>query len=265
MSLKFTLVSLYLLLFATFHFLPCVAKKQTIYIAGFSPDRNNTIVTYRLIGQFAEKQINNNNLGLLNDYNIEVIWKNTRCIARYALEAFVEFLRDDTRRYLLLLGPICSDLAAEVAQVSYLYGLTQLTYGSRSPSLGNIKRYPGFIRGNPSDINIVAGWIKYIQTYKWRRLAILNQQGEYFISTSQVAQLILHELDIEYYVGIFDPESIQFDEQVETIVSDVNTQGYRIIISKFIHISFIQFRSSYSDTHYNTTLSQTNFNFIKIN
>ena len=119
-----------------------------------------------------------------------------------------------------------------VAQVSYRYGLSLLTFASRYPQLGNLARYPGFIRGNPSDANIVAGWMKYIQEYNWRRLAILNQQGDYFISTSQEAQLVLQQLNIQHDVGIFDPESIRFDDQVDTLLSRVDREGYRIIISE---------------------------------
>ena len=223
------------LLFITFQLSICVAEKPTIYIAGFYPD--SFVISAPeapYTSKYAEDQINNNELGLLKDYRIEVIWKNSLCIQRYALRGFVEFLRDDSRRYLVQLGPVCSDPSAGVAQISYFYGLTQLTYGSRSPSLGNIKRYPGFIRGNPSDVNIVAGWIKYIQTYNWRRIAILNQQGDYFISTSQELQRILQDLKIEHYVGIFDPQSTRFDEHVESVLTDVDTQGYRIIISELI-------------------------------
>ena len=247
------IINSYLLLFITFQLTTCVAEKKTIYIAGFYPD--SFVISAPeapFTAKYALDQINNDTLGLLRDYRVEVVWKNTLCIERYALQEFIEYLRDDTTRYLMLLGPVCSDPAAGLAQVSHMYGLTQLTYGSRSPSLGNIKRYPGFIRGNPSDINIVAGWIKYIQTYNWRRLAILNQQGDYFISTSQEVQLILQELEIEHYVGIFDPESIRFDEQVDTILTDVDTQGYRIIISEFLHLSWVYLYTvepAYSD-HY---------------
>ena len=227
---------LYLLLLLLL-FTSCTAEKSTIYIAGFYPDSHvisapNTVHT----SQYTENEINNNTLGLLPDYNIKVIWRNTLCIERFAIEAFVEFLRNDTNRYLILLGPACSDPAGGVAQISYRYGLSQLTYASRSPHLGNIVRYPGFIRGNPSDVNIVAGWMKYIQQYNWRRLAILNQQGDYFISTSQEAQLLLLQLDIQHYVGIFDPESIRFDEQVDTLLSRVDREGYRIIISELFYI-----------------------------
>ena len=224
-----------LLLFITLQLSLCVAEKQTIYIAGFYPD--SFVIAAPEVpytGKYTEEQINNNTLGLLKDYRIEVVWKNSLCIERYALQNFIEFLRDDTKQYLMLLGPVCSDPAAGVAQISHLYGLTQLTYGSRSPSLGNTKRYPGFIRGNPSDVNIIAGWVKYIQTYNWRRIAILNQQGDYFISTGQEIQRVLQELVIEHYVGIFDPESTRFDEQVDTILREVDTQGYRIIISELV-------------------------------
>ena len=241
----FSLYSLSLLLLLLL-FTSCAAEKPTIYIAGFYPDSHvisapNIVYT----SQYTENEINNNTLGLLSDYNIKVVWRNTLCIERFAIQAFIEFLREDTNRYLVLLGPACSDPAGGIAQVSYLYGLSQLTYSSRSPHLGNIARYPGFIRGNPSDANIVAGWMKYIQEYNWRRLAILNQQGDYFISTSQEAQLLLKELDIPHYVGIFDPESIRFDDQVDTLLSKVDSEGYRILISEF-RSCFILFK--YNET-----------------
>ena len=213
----------------------CVAEKQTIYIAAFYPDSYVVSAPNALhTASYTQGQINNNTLGLLRDYNIEVIWKNTLCIERYALNGFIEFLRDTSRRYLVLLGPICTDPLASIAQISHFYGLSLFTYTNRSPSLGNILRYPGFIRGSPSDVNIVAGWIKFIQYYNWTRLAILNQQGDYFLSTSQEAQLILKGLNIEHYIDLFDPESIRFDEQVETVLSRVNSQGYRIMISELL-------------------------------
>ena len=229
---KMACFSLHLLLLSLL-FTSCIAEKPTIYIAGFYPDSFVISAPNMLhTSQYTENEINNNTLGLLSDYNIKVVWRNTLCIERFAIEAFIEFLREDTNRYLVLLGPACSDPAAGVAQVSYRYGLSLLTFASRSPQLGNLARYPGFIRGNPSDANIVAGWMKYIQEYNWRRLAILNQQGDYFISTSQEAQLLLQQLDIQHYVGIFDPESIRFDDQVDTLLSRVDREGYRIIISE---------------------------------
>ncbi|KAI6654135.1 gamma-aminobutyric acid type B receptor subunit 1 [Oopsacas minuta] len=226
-----TMVSLLFTALALLLFTSCVAEKTTVYIAGFYPD--SFVISAPGIpytSQYTENQINNNSLGLLKDYNLKFIWKNTLCIEAYALEAFIEFLRDDSKRYLVLLGPACSDPAAGIAQLSHFYGLTLFTYSSRSPALGNTDVYPGFIRANPSDANIVAGWMKFIQHYNWRRLAILNQQGDYFLSTSQEAQVLLQELGIDHYVGIFDPQSIRFDDQVETLLKLVDTQGYRILI-----------------------------------
>ena len=232
MKFSTTEFSFVLLLFGSL-FATTVTGKETIYIAGFYPDSfiiSAPNVPYT--SNFTESHINNNNLGILRDYDIKVVWKNSRCLEQYAMSSFIDFIREDNRRYLALFGPACSDSAAAIARVSHFYGLSLFTYSSRSPHLGNQKIFPYFIRGNPSDAFIVAGWIKFIRDNNWRRLAIINQQDDYFLSTSQEAQIVLTALEIEHYVDIFDPQSVRFEEQVETILSNLDTRGYRVIISE---------------------------------
>ena len=213
-------------------------EKENVYIAAFYPDSSViSAPSFPFISMYTEELINNNSLGILRDYKFNVVWKNTQCKEQYAMEGFINFLRDDRRQYLSLFGPACSDPAAGIAQISHFFGLPLFTYTARSPALGNTKIYPKFIRGNPSGANIVAGWIKFIQDYKWKRLAIINQQGDYFISTSTDAQITLDKLGIEYHVDIFDPQSLNFEERMETILMNLDTRGYRVIIGGFINMS----------------------------
>ena len=178
---------------------------------------------------------------ILQGYNLNVDWRDSRCLDRIAVQSFIDALNDSSRTYLGVFGPGCSVAAVAIANISPLYGLITLTYGAASPSLEDKIRYPYFIRGIVSDTNIAAGRINFIKEHGWKRVAIVNQQEEIFVYNSFVIQQALRRLDVSYRSETFDPRSSEVDQQISSVIALIKDEGYRIVIGNMYETAAIQF------------------------
>ena len=178
---------------------------------------------------------------ILPGYNLRINWRNSNCSDKIALESFIEALRDSNETYIGVFGPGCSVAAVTIANISPSYGLITFTYGAASPSLEDEVRYPYFIRGIVSDTNIAAGRINFINSYDWKRVAIINQQEEIFVYSSYVVQQVLRELDIEYRSETFDTLSVNVATQLVDAVALIKEKGFRIIIANMYEDAAVLF------------------------
>ncbi|XP_052793446.1 gamma-aminobutyric acid type B receptor subunit 1-like [Mya arenaria] len=82
--------------------------------------------------------------------------------------------------YHMVLGDGCSTCSAATAQVSYLWNLTQLSYGSSSPILSDRKRFPKFFRIATPDQMVNEARIQLMREFNWKKVATIHQALEVF-------------------------------------------------------------------------------------
>ena len=220
-----------------------VLCKQRLEILGIYPKDGDgwTEPFVEYSAELALKHIEQNG-SILQDYTLEIDWKNTKCKGGVALKEFVDALgKNQSRTYLAVFGGGCAVATSQVAALAYRYGLAQIAYASTAPNLGNRKLYPRFVRGVPSDINAVPARASFIKNFNWRRVAIINEQDPIFVASSHYVESVLDRLNVEYRVEDFAPGgTLPLDQQVRTIAENLRSNGYRIIIANMYEDSAIK-------------------------
>ena len=217
-----------------------VLCKQRLEILGIYPKDGDgwTEPFVEYSAELALKHIEQSG-SILQDYTLEIDWKNTKCNGGVALKEFVDALgKNQSRTYLAVFGGGCAVATSQVAALAYRYGLAQIAYASTAPNLGNKELYPRFVRGVPSDINAVPARASFIKNFNWRRVAIINEQDPIFVASSHYVESVLDRLNVEYRVEDFAPNSTLMDQQVKRIAE--NLKQYRIIIANMYERTAIE-------------------------
>lgn len=96
---------------------------------------------------------------------------------------------------LLILGG-CSIVCSTIAETAKMYNLIVVGYGSSSPALSNRDRFPTFFRTHPSATIHNPTRIKLFQKFGWKKIAIILEAEEVFISVSNVGLTLFFLIDL---------------------------------------------------------------------
>ncbi|XP_045167680.2 gamma-aminobutyric acid type B receptor subunit 1-like [Mercenaria mercenaria] len=139
----------------------------------------------------------NANENILKDYNLTYRWfdskENVRkknrifnvilvviqCDPGTSVYRMFEMFHADPP-YHMLLGGGCSITSEATSQVSYMWNITQFSYGSSSPILSDRKRFPRFFRIALPDQKLNPARIDLMRTFNWKKVATINQALEFF-------------------------------------------------------------------------------------
>ncbi|KAL4221901.1 G-protein coupled GABA receptor [Mactra antiquata] len=117
------------------------------------------------------------------------------CDPGMATFGMVQALHND-RPYVMLLGAGCSVCSEATSQVSYLWNLTQFSYGSSSPTLSNRKRFPRFFRLALPDQKLNSARLDLMNEFSWKKVATINQALEFFSAVIEDFVQSVEETDI---------------------------------------------------------------------
>ncbi|KAI6661636.1 gamma-aminobutyric acid type B receptor [Oopsacas minuta] len=182
----------------------------------------------------------NSNLSILTNYNLTVKFRDSGCSNIVAVRSLFEFIREPDQSYLVVLGAWCSVATDVVAELAIAYNLPVISWASTSPSLTNDARYPELLLGTPSDTNTVSGQLLLIQQYNIRRVAIINEQEDLFISISTRLQVFLNELGVSYITEIYNPKNENYLETIDLILTRIDSEGYRVVVLNARELRYVQ-------------------------
>ena len=117
---------------------------------------------------------------ILEGYDLNVTWGKSQCSREISLDEFLYFVQDRETIYHFVFGPSCSPAAEPVAEIAPSFSLNQLTTTASSPALTNAKIYPNTYLGMKPYSNLVVVYLKLIETFKWRRVGVINQDADIF-------------------------------------------------------------------------------------
>ena len=177
---------------------------------------------------------------ILPSYNLTVKFRDSGCVNTVAVKNLFEFIREPDKKYLVVLGATCSVATAAVAELAIAENIPTISYASTSPSLTNNERFPELLLGTPSDINTVSGQLLFIQQNNFRRVAIINQQDELFVSISARLQVFLNQLGIKYVTEIFNPKNENHLDTIDLLLSRIQNDGYRVIVVNMYEVEYVQ-------------------------
>ena len=152
---------------------------NVIKIAGLYPRDGNWIAPQmKNIGEFAKDLINNSTV-ILPDYQLSIDWKNSQCASETAVGNIIDFVEDENVIYHFVFGPACSISAELVGEIIPHYNLNMLAYSATSPELAS-SAYPNTYLGVTTSNAFVVVYLKLIQFYQWRRVALIGQDTGLF-------------------------------------------------------------------------------------
>ncbi|XP_052793612.1 gamma-aminobutyric acid type B receptor subunit 1-like [Mya arenaria] len=121
----------------------------------------------------------NNDPRILPGYNLTYNYIDSMCTEGVAVYRMFRELQAG-QPYHMVLGDGCSTCSAATAQVSYLWNLTQLSYGSSSPILSDRKRFPKFFRIVTPEQKVNEARIQLMRKFDWNKVATIHQALEFF-------------------------------------------------------------------------------------
>eukprot|EP00800_Vazella_pourtalesii_P011502 TRINITY_DN2767_c0_g1_i1.p1 TRINITY_DN2767_c0_g1~~TRINITY_DN2767_c0_g1_i1.p1 ORF type:complete len:796 (-),score=129.49 TRINITY_DN2767_c0_g1_i1:88-2475(-) len=177
--------------------------------------------------QLALDHINSNST-ILQNYHLNITFGDSGCEEKIAVRSLFEFIH--TPKYTVVFGAWCSKATDVVAELALAYDIPVVSWASTSPSFTNSKLYPQLLLGTPSDINTVAGQLILIQQLNVRRVVIINEQEDLFITISHRLQLFLDEVGVSYLTEIYNEESNNYLQTIDLVLSRIQTEGYSVVV-----------------------------------
>ena len=144
------------------------------------------------------------------------------------MKSLFEFIH--VPEFTIVFGAWCSKATDVIAELALAYDIPVVSWASTSPSFTNSKLYPQLLLGTPSDINTVAGQLILIQELNVRRVVIINEQEDLFITISHRLQLFLDEVGVSYLTEIYNEESKNYLPTIDLILSRIQAEGYSVIV-----------------------------------
>ena len=172
----------------------------------------------------------NANQTILRNYTLDITFRDSGCSNIIAVRSLFDFITEPDTKYVGVLGAFCSLATDVVAEMAIAYNLSVISYASTSPSLTNEMRYPELLLGTPSDINTVTGQLLVIKEYNIRRLVIINEQEELFVSISTRLQLFLDQIGVAYVTNVFNPRAQDYLNTIDSILNSIQMEGYSVVV-----------------------------------
>ncbi|XP_053374067.1 gamma-aminobutyric acid type B receptor subunit 1-like [Mercenaria mercenaria] len=161
----------------------CLAEEEQrkLRLLGLLPISGNGSTAGRSCLPAVQMALNDINAreDILADYHLTYKWTDSKCSFGTPVNRMFEAFYNDPP-YVMLLGDGCSVGSEATAQVSHLWNLTQLSYGSPSPILSNRNRFPYFFRIGTPDQKMNLARIALIREFGWKKVATIHQALEFF-------------------------------------------------------------------------------------
>ncbi|XP_033114460.1 gamma-aminobutyric acid type B receptor subunit 2-like [Anneissia japonica] len=139
----------------------------------------------------------NANSQILPNHRLLLDWRDTQCHLGTGLKGVIELITTDPVK-VMLLGPACSLVAMPTAATLQYWNLVQVGNSALSDALSDGERYRYFYRTNPPSSAMNPPRLAILNTYNWKRVAVIHENNEYFSNHFDITKgyLIEHGIDI---------------------------------------------------------------------
>ena len=207
-----------------------ISNCNVVNIAGLYPENGDWIAPQmRNITEFA-KELVNSAMNILPNHQLSIDWQNSQCMRKVSVDKILNFIQRE-KIYHFVFGPACSISAEPVADIIPTYFLNMITYSANSPDLAS-EAYPNTFLGVKTYNSFVVVWVKLVQFYEWRRVAIMGQDSGLFNRVSENFEEELKGINV-----IFDSERI-LDGNDQT---EIDNKLDRIFLAKKYKVIFGNF------------------------
>ncbi|XP_070566244.1 gamma-aminobutyric acid type B receptor subunit 2-like [Ptychodera flava] len=168
----------------------------------------------------------NNSTQILNGYRLNMESYDTKCDMAEGTKALFEAMAEGPPK-LMILGGICSDVTAPVAEAVLWWNMIQLSYANTEPFLSEREKYPTFFRTVPSETDFNPAKLKLLDHFNWTRVATIHQDTPRFSMAHSKLSSALESVGKKLILVA------SFTEDPEKAVKDVKDSGARIILGYF--------------------------------
>nr|XP_006813974.1 PREDICTED: gamma-aminobutyric acid type B receptor subunit 2-like [Saccoglossus kowalevskii] len=128
---------------------------------------------------------------------------------------------------LMILGGICSNVTAPIAEAVIWWNLTQLSYANMEPFLSEREKYPTFFRTVPSEADFNPAKLKLLEYFNWTHVATIHQDTPRFSVAHNKLSKGLE--DVRKHLILVQ----SFSTDPESAVQAIKDSGARIILGLF--------------------------------
>ncbi|XP_033118032.1 gamma-aminobutyric acid type B receptor subunit 2-like isoform X2 [Anneissia japonica] len=196
-------------------------ERKTLYIGSFVLDPDISFVVDGIIyGQNRALEFINNSSDILSGYKLDVVQRWTSTEASDGLWQLYDALYGHDS-FLFMTPNTYSSLAQSMCETSNYYNLVQVACCTESPAFQNRQRYPQFYQIT-TGINIINPTrIELMKMFKWKRVALIYENEEFYDLNFKALTADLEEEDIE----VVTVENIADKKLIPTHIA--NLKAYR--------------------------------------
>nr|AIT71769.1 gamma aminobutyric acid type b receptor subunit 2 [Anisakis simplex] len=172
---------------------------------------------------------------ILNDYYLQMIFKDTECKTSVGMKALFELMNAEPRPFALF-GDACTNVNEPVAMASKYWHLLHLSYAethAKFASTDSQEMYPTFFRIVPGDRNINEARCRLIFHFNWTRVGTVKQSDEPRFALPH--ESLTTKLEHGYGIKVVYTAGITHDE-IENIgleLDEMKMRDVRIFVGDF--------------------------------
>ncbi|XP_077997579.1 gamma-aminobutyric acid type B receptor subunit 2-like [Glandiceps talaboti] len=173
----------------------------------------------------AIQHINNSSL-ILPGYKLNMEPYDTKCDMAVGTKALFDAMVDRPPK-LVVLGGICPNVTAPIAEAVSSWKLIQISYANTEPFLSEREKYPTFFRTVPSETDFIPATVKLLGYFNWTRVASIHHSHPRFSLTQNKMSSVLDTN------GIRVDTVAEFDDDPTTALQAIKDSKVRIILGYF--------------------------------
>ncbi|XP_070566216.1 gamma-aminobutyric acid type B receptor subunit 2-like [Ptychodera flava] len=168
----------------------------------------------------------NSNGDILPGYKLNMELYDTKCDMAVGTKAFFDAMATKPKKFVVL-GGICSNVTAPIAETVSWWKLTQISFANKEPFLSEREKYPTFFRTVPSEADFNPAKLKLLEYFNWTRIASIHQNTPTFeLAHSKLATLLE---DTKVHLA----KVTNFDRDPTLALQKIKESGVRIILGFF--------------------------------
>ncbi|XP_030767211.1 gamma-aminobutyric acid type B receptor subunit 2 [Sitophilus oryzae] len=134
--------------------------------------------TELMAAKMAVKHVNA--LNVLPGYKLQLLVNDTKCDPGVAIDRLFHAIYSE-KTVTMLLGSGCSNVSEALAHIVPYWNILQVSYGSKSPSLSDTKKFPLFFRTIAPDSSHDIAKVHFIKHFNWQVVATFSESENAYL------------------------------------------------------------------------------------
>ncbi|XP_071846264.1 gamma-aminobutyric acid type B receptor subunit 2-like [Apostichopus japonicus] len=175
------------------------SNKTPLFMIGFFPLQEGPMQLLgnvsKLSAELALEHINKND-NILKDFELRMIVKDSKDDEGYAVNSLFAIKNEYESNVLMIIGALRNEVSEIIARVLKYWNIPQISYGSHSPLLSELRHLPNFYRTIPPSVGMNNPRVRMMQEWNWQYVFSISSNEKVFNTISQNMTQQLAECNI---------------------------------------------------------------------